>query len=101
MRRYEMMVLIPDTLDEEAATGVFENVKTILDEQGGQLIDEAYWGKRRLGYEINKRHHGYYGVLDFEASTEGVEELERRLKLSDDVLRFKTVRPSLRVRKPS
>ncbi len=101
MRRYEMMVLIPDTLDEEAATGVFEDVKTILGEQDGQLIDEAYWGKRRLGYEINKRTHGFYGVLDFEATTEGLAELERRLSLRDDVLRFKTVRPQLRVRKPA
>ena len=101
MRRYEMMVIIPDTLDDEAAAAVWERVKDTLANQGGQLIDEAWWGKRRYAYEIAKRDHGYYGVLDFEATTEAVEELERLLKLSDDIVRFKTVRPTLRIRKPA
>ncbi|MBW3657216.1 MAG: 30S ribosomal protein S6 [Actinobacteria bacterium] len=101
MRRYEMMVIIPDTLDDEAAQAVWERVKGLLDKQGGQLIDEAWWGKRTLAYEIDKRDHAYYGVLDFEASSEGLDELERLLKLSDDIVRFKTVRPTLRIRKPA
>jgi small subunit ribosomal protein S6 len=101
MRRYEMMVLITDTIDDEAAEAVFERVKNTLAEQGGQLVDEAYWGKRRLAYEIAKRHHGFYGVLDFEATTETVNEVERLLGLADDIVRFKTVRPSLRVTKPA
>lgn len=101
MRRYEMMVIISDTLDDEAATAVFDRVKDTVTKQGGQLVDEAYWGKRRLAYEIAKRDHGYYGVLDFEGTTEGVAEVERLLGLSDDIVRFKTVRPSLRVRKPA
>lgn len=101
MRRYEMMVIIPDTLDDEAAQAVFERVKDTLANQGGQLIDDAWWGKRRYAYEIAKRDHGYYGVLDFEATTEAVDEVERLLKLSDDIVRFKTVRPTLRIRKPA
>jgi small subunit ribosomal protein S6 len=101
MRRYEMMVLITDALDDDAAASVFERVKDTLTGQGGQLVDEAYWGKRRLAYEIDKRHHGFYGVLDFEATTEAVAEVERLLGLSDDIIRFKTVRPALRVKKPA
>ncbi len=98
MRRYEMMLLLTDRLDEEAAMAVFEKAKTILADQGGNLLEEAWWGKRKLGYEIDKRDHGFYGVLDFEASSEAVAELERQLKISDDVVRFKTVRPEIRVR---
>lgn len=98
MRRYEMMLLLTDRLDEEAATAAFEKAKTILADQGGSLIEEAWWGKRKLAYEIDKRDHGFYGVLDFEATSEAVAELERQLKISDDVIRFKTVRPELRVR---
>lgn len=97
MRRYEMMVILTDLLDEEAATALFERIKSILAEQGGQLLDDAWWGKRQFTYEINKRHHGWYGVLDFQASAEAVAELERQLKIHDDVVRFKTVRPELRV----
>ena len=98
MRRYETMLLLTDRLDEEAAMAVFEKAKTILADQGGNLLEEAWWGKRKLGYEIDKRDHGFYGVLDFEASSEAVAELERQLKISDDVVRFKTVRPEIRVR---
>ncbi len=98
MRRYELMVIITDTLEEEAAQEVFGRAKEVLAKQGGSLLDEAWWGRRRLAYEINKRDHGYYGVLDFHASTEAVHEVERQLKISDHVVRFKTVRPEIRVR---
>ncbi len=98
MRRYELMVLMTDRLDEEAAQAAFEKAKSVLAAQGGNLLDEAWWGKRKLAYEIDKRDHGFYGVLDFEATTDAVVELERQLKISDDVTRFKTVRPEIRVR---
>lgn len=101
MRRYEMLVIITDTLEDEEARGVFDRAKTVLAEQGGHLIDDAWWGKRRFAYEIAKRNHGFYGVLDFEMESEGLNELERQLKLRDEVVRFKTVRPDLRVKKPA
>lgn len=101
MRRYEMLLIITDTLEEEDAQSVFERAKSVLADQGGQLVDEAWWGKRRLAYEIGKRNHGFYAVLDFEIETEGLVELERQLKLRDEVVRFKTVRPELRVKKPA
>ncbi len=97
MRRYEMMILIKDTIEEDAAVAVFDRAKEVLAAQGGTLLDEAWWGKRRLAYEIDHRDHGFYGILDFEASTEAVAEVERQLKISDDVIRFKTVRPEIRV----
>jgi small subunit ribosomal protein S6 len=98
MRRYEMMVLITDRIDEDAAQAVFGRAKDILAAQGGELLDDAWWGRRKLGYEIDKRDHGFYGVLDFHATSETVAELERQLKIADEVVRFKTVRPELRVR---
>lgn len=98
MRRYETMIIITDTLEEEAAVAAFDRAKEILAQQGGTLLDEAWWGRRKFGYEINKRDFGYYGVLDYEATTEAVDELERLLKIADNIVRFKTVRPELRVR---
>jgi len=98
VRRYEMMVIITDTLDEEAAQAVLGRAKDVLASQGGTLLDEAWWGRRKLAYEIDKRDHAYYAVLDFEATSEAVTELERQLKISDNVVRFKTVRPEIRVR---
>lgn len=99
MRRYEMMVIVTDLLDEEAAQAAFGRAKDVLAQQGGTLLDEAWWGRRKFGYEIFKRDYGYYGVLDFEGTDEAVAEVERQLKISDDIVRFKTVRPGVRVRK--
>lgn len=98
MRRYEMMMIVTDTIEEDAAKAAVDKAKDVLAQQGGSLLDEAWWGRRKLAYEINKRDHGYYAVLDFEASTDAVNEVERQLKISDDVVRFKTVRPEIRVR---
>ncbi len=98
MRRYEMMVLITDTIEEDAAVAVFDRAKDLLDKQGATLLDEAWWGKRKLAYEIDHRDHGFYGVLDFEATTEAVWEVERLLKITDEVIRIKTVRPATRIR---
>ncbi|MEX0869307.1 MAG: 30S ribosomal protein S6 [Nitriliruptoraceae bacterium] len=98
MRRYETMVIITDTIEDEAAHAAFERVKGILADQGGELLDEAWWGRRQLAFEINKRTHAYYGVLDFRATAEAVAELERLMKITDDIVRFKTVRPEVRVR---
>ena len=98
MRRYETMIIITDTIEEEAAVAAFDRAKEILAQQGGTLLDEAWWGRRKFGYEINKRDFGFYGVLDYEATAEAVDELERLLKIADNIVRFKTVRPELRVR---
>lgn len=98
MRRYETMVIITDLLDEDAAQTTFTWAKDLLAKQDATLVDEAWWGRRRLAYEIAKRDHGYYGVLDYEATAEAVAELERQLKISDEIVRFKTVRPETRVR---
>jgi small subunit ribosomal protein S6 len=98
VRRYEMMMIVTDTIDEDAAKAAVEKAKKVLAQQGGNLLDEAWWGRRKLAYEINKRDHGYYAVLDLEATSEAVDEVERQLKISDDVVRFKTVRPETRVR---
>jgi len=98
VRRYEMMMLITDTIEEEAAQAVFARAKEVLSDQGGRLLDEAWWGRRKLGYAIDHRDHGFYGILDMEATPATVAELERQLKISE-VVRFKTVRPEIRVRK--
>ena len=100
MRRYEMMLIVSDTLDEDDALAVFDKAKQVLSDNGGEVIDENWWGKRKFAYEIDKRTHGFYGVLDLEAEYDAVKELERQLKLRDEVVRFKTIRPEIRVTKP-
>ncbi len=97
MRHYETMVILSDLLEEEDAVSLFDEIKAILADQEGSVRDESFWGKRRLTHEINKRDHAWFAVLDYEATADAVAELERRLKINDDVWRLKTVRPEIRV----
>lgn len=99
MRRYELMVMISDLIDEDAFQATLERIRNVLSKQEGTVVDEADWGKRPLAYEINKRTHAYYAVFDVEITREGLDEVERQLKLNDDVVRFKSVRPMLRIHK--
>ncbi len=101
MRRYEILILISDRVEEADAVVLYDRAKDVLTQQNGTILDEAWWGKRKLAYEIDHRDHGFYGVIDFLATTEAVAEVERQLKIADDVVRFKTVRPEVRVRAAS
>ena len=98
MRRYELMVIVSDTLEEPAVRDLLGRVEALVGEQGGRVVMNDYWGKRPLAYEIAHRQHGYYAVLDLEISPQGLAEVERQLKISDDVVRFKSIRPGVRVR---
>ncbi len=100
MRHYEMMVIFTDLLDEEQVQERIERTETFVADQGGTLLSTDYWGKREFAYEINHRTHGYYAVFDFELEGPALHELERQLRLDDGVVRFKTIRPDLRVRNP-
>jgi ribosomal protein S6 len=71
MRRYEMMLIVTDTIEEDAAQAVVERAKKALADQGGTVLDEAWWGKRALAYEIDKRDHGFYAVLDVRGDLRG------------------------------
>lgn len=97
MRRYETMVLLSDNLDEDAADALFTTIQGLFTDNGASIVEASWWGKRRLAYPIAKRDHGWYGVLDLEATPEAVAEVQRLMKINDDVVRFKTVRPELRV----
>ena len=98
MRRYELMVIVSDALEEDAAKALIERIEKVVADQGGVVHGTDYWGKRQLSYEIDHRNYGWYVVFDIEMGSPGLNELERLLKISDDVVRFKTVRPDVRVR---
>lgn len=100
MRHYEMMVMLSDQLDDDAANALVERIQSSITDAGGTISATDFWGKRPLAYEIGHRNHAYYAVLDFELEPAALAEIERQLKINDDVVRFKSLRPGLRVRKP-
>jgi small subunit ribosomal protein S6 len=92
MRIYEELFIVkPDAPDEEVDQFV-EQVRTQLTNAGATVDKIDKWGKRRLAYRVDKYREGAYVLLQFTAGPEAVKELERRLRVSDIVLKFLTVR---------
>lgn len=92
MRNYEVLYIIKPDLEEEKISAVVEKFKKVVVDNGGEvtLLDE--WGKRKLAYDIKKYSEGYYVLMKFKSSVETARELERLLKISDDVIRHLLVR---------
>jgi small subunit ribosomal protein S6 len=92
MRIYEELFIVkPDAPDEEVDQFV-EQLRTQLTNAGATVDKIDKWGKRRLAYRVGKYREGAYVLFQFTAGPEAVKELERRLRVSDIVLKFLTVR---------
>lgn len=92
MKAYELMLIMRPNLDDEAREAVLEKVRGILTAEGGTVDSEEVWGKRRLAHEIAHQEEGDYQVTLFHSSTATVAELDRVLRITDQVLRFMIVR---------
>ena len=92
MRIYEeLFIAKPDAPDEEVDQFV-EQLRTQLTTAGATVDKIDKWGKRRLAYKVDKYREGAYVLIQFTAGPETVKELERRLRVSDLVIKFLTVR---------
>ena len=87
MTNYELMFIINPTLEEEKKNAVVEKVTEIITNGGGEVSKTDVWGMRKLAYPIEKKEEGYYVVIEFQAAPELPKELNRRLRISDDVMR--------------
>lgn len=101
MRSYELMMITRGSLDEPAVTATVERFTTLVADQGGTVERVDHWGKRQFAYEIQHMNEGYYTVIDLQLSSEGLLELERQLRLADEVVRHKVVRPGPRIKRAS
>jgi small subunit ribosomal protein S6 len=92
MRIYEELFIVrPDATDEEIDPLV-EQLKGVVTTHGGTVDKTDKWGVRRLAYRVDKRSEGNYILMQFTASADTVHEVERRLRVSDLVMKFITVR---------
>ncbi len=87
MNNYEIMFIIAAALEDEKKAAAVEMVKEIISEGGGEVSKVDEWGIRKLAYPIQKKNEGYYVVMEFKAPAELPLELDRRLRISDDVIR--------------
>ncbi|WP_274365051.1 30S ribosomal protein S6 [Paenibacillus thermotolerans] len=90
MRKYEVMYIVRSDLEEAAVQAVVEKFQGIIN-NGGEITKSNVMGKRRLAYEINKYRDGVYVLVNFTATPEVVKELDRVMRISDEVIRFMIV----------
>ena len=88
MRNYEMMYVIKPDLDEEKTTAVVEKFSALITNNGGEISSVDKWGKRRLAYEIQDYREGIYILVNFKGEAGTAHELDRVMKITDEILRF-------------
>lgn len=86
MKNYEVLFILDPAMDEAAKNAMIENVKAIIND-GGEAGEVDVWGSRKLAYEINKKKEGFYVLIPFKAEADMPKELDRRLKISDSIMR--------------
>jgi len=91
-RKYELLFVLKPTLVEEELQAKINYLKEILEKNGAQIAALQDMGTKRLAYQVQKFERGHYGVFYFEAPTDSILEVERNLRISEDFIKFMTVR---------
>lgn len=92
MALYEHVVITrPDISPAQVDTFV-EDLSGFLKEKGAKIGKTEYWGLRSLAYPIKKQRKGHYSMISIDGPAEAIHELERRQRISEDVMRYLTVR---------
>jgi len=92
VRDYELIFVIQPDLEDEDRTVLVENIHDMVSAVGGQVTKVDHWGQRKLAYPIRKLKHGFYVLMNLSLPADGTRELERRLQITEHILRYLTVR---------
>jgi len=90
--QYELMVILNPEVDERTVAPTLDKFLTVITNDGGSIDKVDIWGKRRLAYEIQKKTEGIYAVVNFTATSAATQELDRQLKLNEQIMRTKVLR---------
>ena len=92
MNKYELAVVVNAKIEDEERAQVIEKVKEMITRFGGNVTDVDEWGKKKLAYEIQKMKEGYYYFIHFESDATTPGEIEQRIRIMDNVLRYLCVK---------
>ena len=99
MRTYEELFIVRPNITDEELDPLMEQLRQVVTTHGGAVDKADKWGVRKLAYRLEKNTEGYYVLMQFSAAPETVKEVERRLRVSDLVLKFITVRIDEKLKK--
>ena len=91
MALYEHVFIARQDLSNAQAEGLIDHFGQILTDNGGTMVGQEYWGLRTLAYKINKNRKGHYGFMRSDSPATAVHEMERLMRLHEDVMRVMTI----------
>ncbi|MEE8213119.1 MAG: 30S ribosomal protein S6 [Alphaproteobacteria bacterium] len=92
MALYESVFITRQDISSSQAEALVDSFAEIIANSGGSVPKKEYWGLRNLAYRIKKNRKGHYALLNIDAPPAAITEMERNMRLNEDVLRFMTVR---------
>jgi small subunit ribosomal protein S6 len=92
MRAYELMVIFVGDTDEADVNRILAQAGQLVEAEQGKVAKTERWGRRRFAYEINHKWEGIYVVLEITTEASNLDELERVLRIADEVVRHKVIR---------
>ena len=92
MNKYELAVVVSANIEDEERTAVVDKCKALIERFGGTITEVDDWGKKRLAYEIRKMKEAFYYFIKFDAESTAPAEIESRIRIMDNVIRFLVVR---------
>ena len=106
MPLYEHVMIARQDLSNAQAEGLIEHFGAVLADNDGKIVESEYWGVKTIAYKINKNRKGHYAMLRTDAPAPAIQEMERLMRLHDDVMRVLTIKvdaheegPSVQMRK--
>ena len=92
MSKYELALVVNAKIEDEAREAVVEKAKGYVERYGGTVTEVEEWGKKRLAYEVQKMREGFYYFIQFEADATCPAEVERHVRIMDNVMRYLVVK---------
>ena len=92
MNKYELAVVLNAKIEDEERAAALEKVKNYITRFGGTITNVDEWGKKRLAYEIQKMKEGYYYFIQFDAETTAPAEIENRVRIMENIIRYLCVK---------
>lgn len=92
MSKYELALVVNAKIEDEAREAVVEKAKGYVARYGGTVTEVEEWGKKRLAYEVQKMREGFYYFIQFEADVTCPAEVERHVRIMDNVMRYLVVK---------
>ena len=92
MNKYELAVVVSAKIEDEERAAVVDKCKALIERFGGTITNVDDWGKKRLAYEVQKMKEAYHYFIQFDAEPTAPIEIENRVRIMDNVIRFLCVR---------